>query len=153
MDAHDPKHGGSRRPRKVATWSRRPPCGVASYDMSTNTSRPDKSDGTDLPECGQTIFERIKEAIRGPDAKCGNGPAAVIAYAERQTTADFVEAADALERMIDCGDVVRVDDRLEVVETDGGQDRKRARDRIVAAVLEGRRPSDQLRDAIQEERS
>jgi hypothetical protein len=83
--------------------------------MSTNASRPDKTDGTDLPNLDsvQTVFEYLETAIRGPDAQCGNGPAAVLAYAERHTTADFVEVADALERLIDRGDVARLDGRLE----------------------------------------
>jgi len=94
---------------------RRPPCGV-NTTMNTNTPYPDKSDGTEWPDltAEQTIFERIEEAIRGPDAQCGTSPAVVIAYAERQTTADFVEVADALETLIDRGDVVRTEDGLEL---------------------------------------
>jgi len=90
--------------------------------MSTNTARPDKSDGTALSndDAEQPVIDQLKAAIRGPDAKCGNGPAAVIAYAERQSTADFREAADMLKRLLDRGDVVRVDGRLQLVETDGG---------------------------------
>jgi hypothetical protein len=34
---------------------------------------------------------------------------------------------------------------------DGGRDRKRDRDRLVASVLAGDRPSDQLREAIMED--
>jgi len=32
-------------------------------------------DGTDLPDLSteQTVFESLEEAIRGPDAQCGNG--------------------------------------------------------------------------------
>jgi DNA-binding PadR family transcriptional regulator len=90
--------------------------------MSTNTPRPDKSDGTDLSndDSEQPVINQLKAAIRGPDAQCGTSPAAVIAYAERQSTADFREAADALKRMQDRGDVVRTERGLQLVETDGG---------------------------------
>jgi hypothetical protein len=90
--------------------------------MSTNASRPDKTDGTNLPndDAEQPVNNQLKAAIRGPDAKCGNGPAAVIAYAERHTTADFREAADALKQLLNRGDVVRTERGLQLVETDGG---------------------------------
>jgi hypothetical protein len=90
--------------------------------MSTNTSRPDKSDGTNFSndDAEQPVINQLKAAIRGPDAKCGTGPAAVIAYAERHTTADFSEAAEKLTRILDRGDVVRTERGLELVETDGG---------------------------------
>gem|GEM_PF-1651037 len=90
--------------------------------MSTNTSRPDKTDGTNLSndDAEQPVIDQLKAAIRGPDAQCGNSPVAVIAYAERQSTADFREAADALKRLLDRGDVVRTDGGLQLVETDGG---------------------------------
>jgi hypothetical protein len=47
--------------------------------MNTNTPYPDKSDGTKWPDltAEQTIFERIEEAIRGPDAQCGTSPVVV----------------------------------------------------------------------------
>jgi len=155
---YDPKHGGAVAREKWRPGHAGRRAGSHITTMSTNTSRPDKSDGTDLPECGQTIFERIEEAISGPDAQCGNGPAAVIAYAERQTTADFVEAADALKRMIARGDVVRVDGRLEVVETDGSCEtaspgaeaaRQTAQDALEQCPEEFDRARELLREALQ----
>lgn len=44
-------------------------------------------------------------------------------------------------------------DTGEGIETDGGRDRKRRRDHIVEAVLADWRPSEQVRDAFQEEQS
>jgi DNA-binding PadR family transcriptional regulator len=82
----------------------------------------DKSDGTDLSngDSEQPVIDQLKAAIRGPDAQCGNSPVAVIAYAERQSTADYREAADALKQLLNRGDVVRTERGLQLVETDGG---------------------------------
>lgn len=42
--------------------------------------------------------------------------------------------------------------RARVVLPDGGRDRKHERDRVVAAILAGRRPSEQLRATLEENR-
>lgn len=83
--------------------------------MSMNASRPDKTDGTDRPtaDSRRTVCNYLEQAICGPDAQCGNRPAVVVAYAQRHTTAAFPEVAATLQRLIDRGDVARIDGRLE----------------------------------------
>jgi len=73
--------------------------------MSTNASRPDKTDGTDRPtaDTRRTVRNDLKQAIHGPDAQCGNRCAAVIAYAQRTTTAAFPDVTATLQTLIDCG--------------------------------------------------
>ena len=105
----------------VAREEGRPRCtrgrraGSRDTTMSTNASRPDKTDGTTRPtaDSRRTVRNSLEQAIRGPDAQCGNPPAAVIAYAQRHTTAAFPDVTATLQRLVDRGDVARNDDRLE----------------------------------------